>query len=79
MFVATNEERSCAMNHAKHHANHPDFQQLSHPAAARLMQRHAQLEAQLTEHERIHDAEAVALLKRQKLEVLDALARLNTH
>ena len=67
------------MNHAKHHVNHPDFQSLNHPAAARLMQRHAQLEAQLAEHERSHDADAVALLKRQKLEVLDALARLHTH
>lgn len=67
------------MNYAKHHVNHPDFDQLNHPAAARLMRRHAQLEALLAEHERTHDADAIAVLKRQKLEIADALARLNVH
>lgn len=67
------------MNHAKHHVNHPDFQSLNHPAAVRLMQRHAELEAQLAAYERARDAEAVALLKRQKLDIADALARLRTH
>lgn len=67
------------MNHNKHHVNHPDFDQLNHPAAARLMRRHAQLEAQLAEHARTQDADAIALLKRQKLEIADALAHLNMH
>ena len=67
------------MNHGKHHANHPDFERLHHPAAARLMRRHAQLEALLADQARTQDADAIALLKRQKLEIADALARLNMH